>query len=39
MEESALNLVGLKLFVHLNEAGFRKVVLLLLLASGVTLVL
>jgi uncharacterized protein len=30
--------VGLKLFGHLNEAGFRKAVLLLLLASGVTLV-
>ena len=29
--------VGLKLFGHLNEAGFRKIVLLLLLASGVTL--
>jgi uncharacterized membrane protein YfcA len=28
---------GLKLFGHLNEAGFRKVVLVLLLASGVTL--
>ena len=31
--------VGLKLFGHLNEASFRKVVLLLLLASGVTLVI
>jgi uncharacterized membrane protein YfcA len=30
--------VGLKLFGHLNEAGFRRAVLLLLLASGVTLV-
>jgi uncharacterized protein len=29
--------VGLKLFGHLNEAGFRKIVLVLLLASGVTL--
>jgi uncharacterized protein len=29
--------VGLKLFGRLNEAGFRKVVLLLLFASGVTL--
>ena len=28
---------GLKLFGHLNEAGFRKIVLMLLLASGVTL--
>jgi hypothetical protein len=27
----------LKLFGRLNEAGFRKIVLLLLLASGVTL--
>jgi uncharacterized membrane protein YfcA len=31
--------VGLKLFGRLNEAGFRKTVLLLLLASGVTLVI
>jgi uncharacterized membrane protein YfcA len=31
--------VGLKLFGRLNEAGFRKIVLLLLLASGVTLVI
>jgi uncharacterized membrane protein YfcA len=31
--------VGLKLFGHLNEAGFRRAVLLLLLASGVTLVI
>jgi uncharacterized membrane protein YfcA len=30
--------LGLKLFGHLNEAGFRKAVLLLLLASGATLV-
>jgi uncharacterized protein len=29
--------VGLKLFGRLNEAGFRKVVLLLSLASGVKL--
>ena len=29
--------VGLKLFGRLNEAGFRKVVLLLLLASGIKL--
>jgi uncharacterized membrane protein YfcA len=28
---------GLKLFGRLDEAGFRKVVLVLLLASGVTL--
>ena len=31
--------VGLKLFGHLNEAGFRRAVLLLLLASGITLVI
>jgi uncharacterized membrane protein YfcA len=30
--------LGLRLFGHLNEAGFRKAVLLLLLASGATLV-
>jgi len=29
--------VGLKLFARLNQAGFRKAVLLLLFASGVTL--
>lgn len=29
--------VGLKLFGRLDEAGFRKIVLMLLLASGVTL--
>jgi uncharacterized protein len=31
--------VGLKLYGHLDEAGFRKVVLLLLLVSGIALVL
>jgi hypothetical protein len=31
--------VGLKLFGHLNEAGFRRAVLLLLFASGITLVI
>ena len=30
--------VGLKLYGNLDEAGFRKVVLVLLLASGVALV-
>jgi uncharacterized membrane protein YfcA len=30
--------LGLKLFGHLNEAAFRKVVLVLLLASGVVLI-
>jgi hypothetical protein len=29
--------VGLKLFGRLDEAGYRKIVLVLLLASGVTL--
>ena len=30
--------LGLRLFGRLNEAGFRKVVLVLLLASGIALV-
>jgi uncharacterized protein len=30
--------VGLKLYGHLDEAAFRKVVLLLLLVSGIALV-
>src|SRR5262245_46160725 len=30
--------VGLKLYGHLDEAGFRKIVLLLLLAAGIALV-
>jgi uncharacterized membrane protein YfcA len=29
--------LGLKLYGHLNEAGFRKLVLVLLLASGIAL--
>jgi hypothetical protein len=31
-------LIGLKLYGHLNEATFRKVVLLLLLLSGLLLI-
>ena len=30
--------IGMKLYGHLNEAAFRRVILLLLLASGLTLV-
>jgi uncharacterized membrane protein YfcA len=30
--------LGLKLYGHLDEAGFRKVVLVLLFVSGITLV-
>ena len=34
---SCRNLVGLKLFGRINEAGFRKIVLALLLLSGAAL--
>jgi hypothetical protein len=33
-----LTWLGLRLFGHLNEAAFRKIVLVLLLASGVMLI-